>query len=382
MPTRAPLVRLAAGAMLALTGLTALGPTPAAAQTPAYTVVDLGSFAATGDAVSECADFYGGGATAINADGQVTGTTAWGDRPSAAFRATDGNVKRLKSGKGGGVGYDINDAGQVVGSITDDRNADLCDFSGPSPAVHAATWIGGELTELPVAGAERSRATAINDDGVIVGSYDVTKEVTEVDDTSTSTSRYQIPMPVVWREGEMRELPLPDGAETAVGAAPRDINAGGQIVGLLQGLGNFDYVGSVLWEDDEATLLPEGFLATAINDDGVIYGLTNEATRAARLVDGKLKKLPGIPDGSSNVSVVAANADGSVVGSIQEKEGEPFSPTLWQGNEAIAISTLLPKGTDWTSFYASDINDTGMILVNATTEEGERVAGILVPKGT
>src|SRR4051794_17572155 len=176
-----------------------------------YSVIDLGSFASTSDFTAACADDYSGSAYALNDDGVVAGGTGWSDKPAAAFRATDGKIKRLKSGKGGGAGWDINASGQVAGYIADDLGDDPCSFevkAGQTGAHHAATWVGGELQVLPGGDAEFSYAIAINDSGVIVGAI--------------------ANMPVLWRDGVLEELPLP--SEATQGSAT-GINASGQVIG-------------------------------------------------------------------------------------------------------------------------------------------------------
>jgi len=354
--------RISAVVLLALAALSGLSSGHAASST--YTVVDLGSFAATGDATSACADVYDGGVQAINAEGMVTGQTGWGDKPYAAFRATNGTVKRLKGGKGGGIGQDINSSGQVAGSVTDKQAADLCDFSGSRPATHAATWVGGTLTLLPVDDAEQSsQAVALNDDGIIVGWATISENL----------------QPLVWRDGVVSELPLPEGVDGAIGAVPVDINADGQIIGFLQ-FSDFSIVRGVLWDGDEATMLPEGFQVNAINDEGTIIGSTNEGTRAAWIVKGKLKKLPGSPDDAARVRVVAINADQDVVGYTQATEGiGNGTPVLWRDGEAIDAQTLLPDGADLSIRYLADINDTGMIAAGAVDGNGEEHGIVLVP---
>jgi len=384
---RTPRLRLAAVTLLALVlGLNALSTRQTAAQSPAYTLVDLGPLAATDEATAACADFLGGNVRAINASGQVTGATAWSDRASAAFRATDGKVKPLKSGKGGGVGLDINVDGQVVGEITDARNTDPCDFSG-IPSTHAVTWVAGGLTELPVGGAKSSQATAINDDGIIVGHYIVEETVTEErEGGGTSSSTSFIPQPVIWRDGEMEELPIPDGADEALGARPVDINARGQIVGQLRGLNSSDFVGSVLWDGDEAALLPDGFLADAINDDGVIVGTTgtaDEGFSAVRLVDGELEALPGIPDDATQSQVYAVNADGDMVGIVGvpgEGDETVYTSVVWLDDEMIDLATLLPADAGFEPGRLVAINDAGMILGYGRTDDDYHGI-VLVPEG-
>jgi len=339
-----------------------------------YAVVNLGSFAATGDATAACADSYAGRALAINADGVVTGRTGWGERTGTAFRATDGEIKRLKGGKGGAGGRDINAGGQVAGYVVDDSGDDPCSMtvlSGQSGAHHAATWVGGGLQLLPDGGAY-SEAVAINDDGVIAGFVSV-KTKTQDGNTILYSSD---PRPVVWRDGDLEELALP---AQAVSGYAFHINAAGQILGVVYDADGTQ-ASSVLWDDGKAILLPEGFVAGAINDDGVVVGSTDEGTGAARLVDGKLKPLPGIPDDATSVNVAGVNADGDVLGRVAtESEG---MTVIWHGDEMIDVESLLPADAGFASVSPSDLNDAGMLLLNVTTEDGEPHGVVLIPEGT
>jgi len=346
------------------------GPTSAQGT---YTVVDLGSFAATGDATAACADSYAGRALALNTEGVVTGRTGWGERTGTAFRATDGAIKRLKGGKGGAGGRDINAGGQVAGYVVDDVGDDPCSMtvlSGQSGAHHAATWVGGELQVLPDDGVY-SEAVAINDDGVIAGFVSV-KTKTEDGTTILYSSD---PRPVVWRDGDLEELALPaDG----VSGYAFHINAAGDILGVVYDADDVQF--DVLWDDGKAILLPEGFVAGAINDDGVVVGSTDGGTGAARLVDGELEPLPGIPDDAISVNVASVNADGDVLGRVATESGA--MTVIWQGDEMIDVESLLPADAGFASVSPSDLNDTGMVLLNVTTEDGEPHGIVLIPEGT
>jgi len=350
------MLRRLATLLLLVCVLLPAGTAPVAAQS-AYDLVDLGSFISTGDAIAACADDFAGRAFALNAKGVVTGTTGWGERTGTAFRATDGEIKRLKGGQGGAGGRDINADGQVAGFVVDDLGEDPC-----SPAVqagligarHAATWVGGELELLPD-GGEFSEALAINDDGVVVG---------------RAGGR-----PVAWRDGEAEALPLP--ADVNSGYAV-DINAAGGTIGVVYGEDSTQ-ASSVLWDDGEMTMLPDGFIAGAINDDGVIVGSTDEGTSAARLVDGELEPLPGVPDDARFVSVLGVNAGGAVLGYVAVDEPE-WIPVLWRGEEMTDVATLFPVDAGYSRITPGDINGVGMLLLNAVSADGEPHGIVLVPE--
>jgi len=312
-----------------------------------YSVIDLGSFTSTSDFTAACADDYAGSAYALNDDGVVAGRTGWSDKPAAAFRATDGKIKRLKSGKGGGAGWDINASGQIAGYIADDLGDDPCSMmvrSGETGAHHAATWVGGELQLLPGGDVEFSYAIAINDDGVIVGAV--------------------ANMPVLWRDGVLEELPMPSG--TTFGTAT-GINASGQVIGIVQ---DQEYKNQgVLWDQGELTLLPDGFLPSILADDGTLYGTTNEGKNAGRLVDDQVESLPGLTDDVTFIYLSGISSNGDILGEISK--GDIQTPVLWTDGDVIELTTLVPDGDAYASISPSDINKSGMILLNGTSADGQ-----------
>lgn len=339
-------IRRSASVFLVLSILVAFT-SPVAGQT-STTLVDLGSFAATGNAVAECSNTYAGSAAAINDAGAVTGKTAWGERSSTTYRATDGTLKRLKSGKGGGGGLDINTSGQIAGYVVDDLGDNPCSMevlAGQTGAHHAATWVGNKLQLLPDDGAY-SEATVLNDDGLIAGVVNH--------------------LPVVWRDGKRVDLPLPDGAASG---APIDINADGQIIGYVSDAKS-ENMRRVLWDGEDVTVLPDGFAATAINDAGDIVGSINEGEGIGRLANGTVEPLKGTPTDVAGLGAVAMTETGTILLSVRTESGT--NALLWQDGETTEIASLLPADSALTDLTAVDLTDTGHILITATASDGTR----------
>jgi probable HAF family extracellular repeat protein len=224
-------------------------------------------------------------ASGINAAGQIIGTGvtvsfrairwqigAWVDLGSPAPANTEA--------------FGINALGHVVGRFqavgqTGDRAAiwrdgimtDLGVFLGQQTVANAVNvhdvvvgqygdggprpfkWEDGTFSALPVpAGAEGGAATAINDDGVIVGWYWGADFVQHA---------------VVWEDGVIRELPPLGGNYSAA----TGVNNLGQIVGSSMAPGNT--VHATLWQDGLAVdlgSLSNQSSARAINDAGVVVG--------------------------------------------------------------------------------------------------------------
>jgi probable HAF family extracellular repeat protein len=138
---------------------------------------------------------------ALNRRGQVVGFDDNGS-PFRPFLWKDGDWEYLAEN---GAAYDINDRGQVVGSID-----------------HAFLWRRGKLNILEHPGCLFSRAHGINQAGTVVGYCDVIAKLNAV----------------VWSRGTM--LTLEDDFSSA-----RDINDKGQIVGYKgEGAARI----AVLWE--------------------------------------------------------------------------------------------------------------------------------------
>ncbi|MEU8082197.1 hypothetical protein AB0B57_00975 [Micromonospora sp. NPDC049101] len=106
-------------------------------------------------------------------------------------RLRDGVLTRI-----GSEAVGVNNRGQVVGAANG----------------RAFRWQNGTLTDLGTLGGDWSRATAINDRGVVVG-------------RSTTTTQWQ---PFLWRDGVMTDLTTRGVRETDV---IEDINVHGQLVG-------------------------------------------------------------------------------------------------------------------------------------------------------
>lgn len=193
--------------------------------------------------------------------------------PWTAVSWQDGAITDLGTLPNGGdsVAFDVNASGQIVGAALTTPNPPLASLlpSFKSQAletgVHAVEWIDGAITDLgTLPGSDGSIATAINDQGQIVGIALVGGQHHAVE----------------WTDGKITDLgTLPGGnASEAL-----DINASGQVVGDAENPNptsqDKDGTVAVLWDDGKPvvlqTLMPEdeGWYAqgaTCINDNGQI----------------------------------------------------------------------------------------------------------------
>jgi probable HAF family extracellular repeat protein len=215
-------------------------------------------------------------ANAINASGQVTGTSAsraflWiPDEPNGAV----GDMFEIGTLPGDvmSIGTDLNDSGQVVG-YSNDPDFMSRPFIWTPDTPHGTT---GTMTELSYApGAHGGVAQAVNADGWVIGSTSVGEPIADE-------------LPFLW---------VPDEPNGAVGTAVLlptlggdhadafDINAAGDIVGYAQLPSEGAWPGvdhAFLYRDgtmvDLNDLLEPGspdvelMMAEAIGDDGAIVG--------------------------------------------------------------------------------------------------------------
>jgi probable HAF family extracellular repeat protein len=204
-----------------------------------------------------------GGAEAINDAGQVVGSLSRGRDASRAFLWTNGNLQDLGTLAGEeSAATDVNASGQVVGHSS----------IGPSSDARAFLWSKGQMRNLGTLGGSQSGANALNDAGVLVG-YSRTPG-----DTATHACR--------WSNGVLQDLgTLPGDRESRA----NDINASGQVVGYSgwtptgsspppshPGTRAFFYTDATGMVDLNTRVDPhlgwELSNATAINDTGQIVG--------------------------------------------------------------------------------------------------------------
>lgn len=321
--------------------------------------------------------------------------------------------------------YDIgivnpNDAGSQAFRVSDNGIATGRSLGNPSTA-YTYTVAGGRVALPNLASPARnfSVGNGVNSSGTVVG-------------TGATTTFGSNPLPLIWKNGTVAQLPLPSGQTSG---RANDINDSEIAVGSVNGGIN---EAPVIYSGSTATLITtaasNGSLmrtAFSINDAGLIAGSGVDPANAARnvgmvydsvagtMVDiGALPGLNGslafdvsnaghvvggsmlnqgsstpfiwtagggmtavpLPAGTSQGSLRGVNSDGWAVGTASSAFAIPF---LYDGTQSYTIQSLLPAGSGWdlstnTSSSAMGISEDG-VIVGTGVHNGLTRAYMLVP---
>lgn len=297
-----------------------------------YTITDLG--VSSGDNT-----WY---RYAINNAGQIAGNS-----PAGAFLWDNGQKTYL----GEGWVSDINDSGQISGSLSDVNSSFI--------------WQNGVRTELP-----SGEALGINNSGQVVG-------LTDNNDIISA----------IWNQGEISTIaPLQSDWKDRWGGNPWSLATSINESGAVTGYSNFEQYGQwhgYVWENGVLNDLGEGF-ALDINNKGQIVGSSVEYSdyNVALLWDNGSAKEIGTLYGSGNSVALAINDSGYVVGSSFAPNGQntlmPEASGIYWWMPAHSVQTHafiwnaeLEKmldlndsvsNSDWELFSATDINEKGQIV--------------------
>jgi probable HAF family extracellular repeat protein len=359
--------------------------TLATAQTPRYTVTDLGTL---GGAV--------GSANGINYEGRVAGAANLPNGNSRAFLS--GPVGMYDLGTLGGPNSNeggLNASNQIAvfaeTSKTDPSSENFCGF-GTSYICVAAIW-NGTMTALPTLGGNNGIAYAINNQGQVAGAA----ETSTKDPSCIAPQAFDFEA-VLWGPGgQVQELPPLPG--DTVGAALW-LNNYGQVVGSSGTCASggvyptFDGPHAVLWQNGIATNLGNlggamVALGQSINDLGEVVGCADLAS-----------ELPGFPfvqlhsflwtqaAGMQDLGTVGTdftsfsfgiNNNGQVVGASCDDMGN-CRAFLSQNKAMMDLNALVPANSPLYLAFAFVINDAGEIAGQAIeTSTGEMHAFVATP---
>lgn len=248
-------------------------------------------------------------------------------------------------------GYDVNDAGQVVGWASN-----AIGF-GYDPADRAFVYSGGTMTQLPVLpGNGFTHAYSINNGGTIVGS-------------SGGNHPYK------FNVGDAALTPLAFPAGGAGAGRAMSINTAGDIVGFEFASATTPTRRPILWDGGVTPIalpLPPGANTahpSIINDAGVIAGTAFFGTA----VRGYYYDAAGTPvdmgslgPSFTSTEVFDINSSYDAVGSAWSSTTFTLSPFLYRDGTMVDLNTLLPAGSGWVLTRAISINDLGEIIGTGT----------------
>lgn len=332
------------------------GTTSLLAQT--YTVTDLG-------AVSGQTQSIGSG---LNATGQAAGASSSpnGDIPTLFSGGKAINIGTLLAGDVS-LATGINDSGAVAG-YEPEEFGDGFD--------HAWVLSGGRLMDIhsPSLFPQGTQAFAINDAGVVVGQGNL----------NLNNANFHA---FVYANGKMTDIG-PPGAYQASATA---INNNGQVLGnayIPSGGG-----GTFIYANGKITFLtaPAGATAAsgfALNSLGEVAGtlyFNGGGTHLAVYSGGKWNELSTVTN-NTPVRVDGINASELVIATqILPQTYHPFRagkhvPYIVNGNGLVNLNTLIPANSGYTITDPVAINDAGQILCDASTPTSPKHAVLLSPK--
>jgi len=375
------LISIAAGSLF-----TAL----AVAQSPRYTLTDLGALGPNGQPFS------------ITNNGLIGGTAVLSGSAEHAvlfYKGQKGDLATPGLGGQNSVVYSANELGQAVGqaetSTPDPNGEDFCGFKALGQPAAGTTclpflWQYAVMSPLPTLGGSNGTAYMVNKSGTVVGYA----ENTTLDSTCPAPQKLQF-KPVIWQDGEVQELPASSGDLEGMAYA---INDSGQVVGasgtcapysIITGL-YLQPLHALLWETGTVTDLGSlggtgqgnGIIPHGINNQGQVVGysdLRGNANFHAFL----WARATGMQDlgtltGDVNSVAIAINDAGDVVG-VSLDANFNLRGFLWQNGTITDLNTMVPANSPLSLITACGINSSGQIIGVAVTSAGEVHGYLLSP---
>ncbi|MBT2212372.1 hypothetical protein [Actinomadura sp. NEAU-AAG7] len=307
-------------------------------------------------------------ATAVNDRGVIVG---YGDTASGENHAVrwspDGRVTELGALPGSTLSYayGINDHGDTVG------------YADTPAGERAVRWApDGTITDLgTLPGGFNARAYGINDEGSVVGEVPIRSKTFHA---------------VKWR---------PDGTVIDIGTkssrsstSPSAINNHDVAVGRTYSPGGGHYQEAVTWPAGADTfimlpLLPDGgprSTAMGVNEKGLIVGYAEvkPSTPQKNPVHATLWSpgasapldLGGLPGAGNFSAANDINAANDIVGSSATSTHGERDAVLWKWSSDGWLIESLPQLAGGHESEATAINDLGVVVGEAVTASGQRVA--------
>ena len=236
--------------------------------------------------------------------------------------------------------------GRAETSTPDPLGEDFCGLGTPLICL-PFLWQKGVITPLPTLGGNNGQATGVNSRGEVAGQAEIAAPDPTCDPSITGDPQVLQIKPVIWRNGNVQELPTfggdPDGAALA-------INEIGQAVGFSGSCINFGH--ALLWQNGRATDLGN-FGGTMNNgafdtsNQGQVVGLSglpgDTTVHAFLWQNGAMTDLGTLP-GDVASEGDAINSKGQVVGASADMEGN-VRAFLRQNGVMTDLNTLIPSSS-------------------------------------
>jgi probable HAF family extracellular repeat protein len=354
----------------------------AIAQTPGYTITDLGPVGPTGQ------PFF------ITNNGLTSGTAAVSSGAAHAvlyYKGLRGDIGAPGLGGQNSVSYGANASGQAVGlaqTTTPDPNGeDFCGFLAQGLPSTGTTclpflWQYAVTIPLPTLGGSNGTALRVNKQGTVAGFAENAKP----DPACTAPQKLQF-KPVIWVNGEAQELPTSAADLEGMAEAVSD---NGQVVGASGSCAPFNPLSlnslqplhALLWEAGTMIDLGNlggngqgnGILAYNVNNHGQVVGYSdlrgNANFHGFLWTSGTGMQDLGTLPGDVNSFAIGINDAGDVVGASLDANFNPH-PYLRQNGVMMNLNTLIPANSPLLLLLACSINSSGQIIGLAVTSTGE-----------
>lgn len=303
---------------------------------------------------------------AVDSNGNVAGVFQFSKRPAQAhafFWSKSGGLKDLGTlGGDDSAAFGTNASGQVVGQA----NAS----AGALDQAFLWTQTAG-MVDLGTLGGASSAANAVNTSGQVAGESELSSGFVHA---------------FLWSQsGGLKDLGTLSGGQQSGANA---INSAGEIAGWAN-VGTNDH--AITWTQsgglvDLGITASCGSTAFGINDSAVVVGWFNNSAGCSFTSHGfswthggGFKDL-GVLSGGQYSFAYGINGAGQIVGTGQSSTSAPVA-VLWTADGSIHdLNTLISSKSLRKLVAANAINDSGQIVVDATTTRGTgQYALILTP---
>jgi probable HAF family extracellular repeat protein len=354
----------------------------AMAQTPSYTVTDLGAVGGTpGQAFFVAPNGLIGGAAA--APNGAMNALLW-------YKKLKWDISKPGLGGANSAAFSVNGTGHAVGeaetSVLDPKGEDFCGFKAlglPSAGNSCLpfVWQNGTMVALPTLGGNNGAVNQINKYGDMAG----LAENATPDPGCPAPQVLQF-RPVTWAGGKIHELPTLDGdldgAAFAVNDYGQVAGASGQCSAFNPSLlENLSPLHALLWEKGTVIDLGnlggtgQGFgnLALNLNNQGQVVG-QSDLPGNANFHAFRWTKAAGIEDlgtltGDVNSVALGISDSGEIVGLSLDANFDPH-PYIWQNGVMTNLNSLIPANSPLYLLLACSINSSGEIVGLAVTGTG------------